>query len=990
MSMVKNIFFLLLLVLSNSVDAQRTSAHLPGQVIVSLQPGANPDALLNRICTSQDRVRKMADIEEISADLNLWLLKFNPDRYDENELLLSLRNFSGVKLAQFNHIVEDRLLPNDPQYDKQWQWSNNGSGGGLAGADTKAELAWNFSTGGISTQGDTIVVAVIDSGIDLNHEDLKDNIWYNIHEIPGNGIDDDGNGYADDYRGWNVQEKNDNTQSSLSNDHGVMVSGVIGAKGNNSKGVTGVNWNVKIMTVRANSSSWLLDNSEVNVISAYAYILKMRKLYNQTNGQKGAFVVATNASWGADEAKPEDSPIWCNFYDTLGYYGILNCGATTNNNINVDVRGDLPTTCPSDYLIAVQASNNTDINVSSGYGKINIDIAAPGTGILTTGVGSTYKNGTGTSFAAPMVTGTIGLMYSVPGKLIDLSKNYPSEAALLLKKAILGGADVITALQNQNATGGRLNIFRAIKNLNNLASKCTPPVNVKVDSISDNSIRVNYDVLPEITKVNIYYKVLSSTNWMKVENISAPFSISNLQKCSSYQYFLEYFCSTDSVKSDISNFQTKGCCEIPILSSNRSDTSSISLNWTAVVGIQRYELRFLNKGKWDTIPVYTNGLRLNNLLPCTEYEMQVRAVCDTIFPQNFVFSSTLRVKTTGCGACVDNSYCIPKAIANFEWIRTVKVNTLTNTTAGSTEGYKDYPSKTTSLSRGNEYDVSFAPAYSFSPTNVYFRVWIDYNQDGILDNETELVFDKKRTVSDTIESGKISIPWSAKVGLTRMRVGMKAILANDSIAPFSPCEKGLVNSFFGEFEDYCVTIEPGFVPCPVLENPRFQLSSGSILVKWDTLSGALGYEVYYKKKNLSDWNKSVVLNPFFTLSAGDCEDYELRFKTICENDQSDFSRIFAVKSNCTAAADLSNNELIEIFPNPFSDHIFIKLLSTSEKNFEIELLNFIGQSLAHTEGNSSAIGIVHQWKPELELAPGVYFLKLRLGQKITIYKMLKI
>ncbi len=989
-SMLKKIFLFFVLTHCVSVHAQNFPDHVPGQIILCLQPGSTPEFLHTIIPSISGRYEPIA-IEEISADQRLWLLKFDTGVFNENNLLRLVRSIPKVKVAQFNHRIRDRKIPNDPQYSKQWQWKNNGIGGGIAGADTRAELVWNVTTGGVTSNGDTIVVAVIDSGIDLNHEDLRDNIWYNRLEIPGNNIDDDANGYIDDFRGWNVQEKNDNTQSSLSNDHGVLVSGVVGAKGNNSKGVTGVNWNVKILTVRANNSSWLLDNSEVNVIAAYAYILKMRKLYNQTNGQKGAFVVATNASWGADEAKPEDSPIWCNFYDTLGHYGILNCGATTNNSINVDIRGDLPTTCPSDYLIAVQASNNSDLNISSGFGKINIDLAAPGVGILSTGIGNNYKTGSGTSFATPMVAGTIGLLYSVPGKLPELSRNYPSEAALLVKKTIMEGVDQIVALQDQNATGGRLNIFKAVNTLSNYTSKCSPPVNVQVNSVSDKVAVLVYDITPETKKVNLYYKTAISSVWTKSTDIKSPFQIAGLQMCQEYQFQLEYFCDSDSVKSPTYNFSTKGCCEIPVLSLETLGNSSVSLIWTDVIGTQRYDLRVQKNGIWDTISVRSNSAIIQGLKSCSVVDVQVRAVCDTSNVQIFAFSSTLRIKTSGCGACVDNSYCVPRGVSSFEWIKEVKINTLSNTSSGSANGYDEFPSKTTTLSRGQQYQLLLSPAYSFSPTSVYFRVWIDYNQDGILDNVNELAFDKMRTVSDTVESGVIAIPWSANTGVTRLRVGMRAILATDSLAPFSPCERGLVKSFFGEFEDYCVTIEPGYTPCPAVNNVSFIISSNSIKLKWDTLSGALGYEVNYKKKAVSDWNRMVVLKSDFIFPAPDCEEYEVRLKTICESDQSEFSKVFTVKSNCTALFEQSENLQIILAPNPFSDHIIAQVNVPEARIIKLELLDIFGRLLNQTQLRIDELGeSTFMWKPDVDLDPSLYLVRCTIDNRSTVFKMIKI
>jgi subtilisin family serine protease len=140
----------------------------------------------------------------------------------------------------------------------------------------------------------------------------------------------------------------------------------------------------------------------------------MRRLYNETDGEKGAFVVATNASWGINGGEPADSPLWCAMYDSLGAQGVLNCGATANNNVDVDVVGDLPTACPSDFMISVTATNIDDMRTFSAYGATTIDVGAPGDNVYTTSISGGYGTTSGTSFASPLTAGVIGLLYSAP------------------------------------------------------------------------------------------------------------------------------------------------------------------------------------------------------------------------------------------------------------------------------------------------------------------------------------------------------------------------------------------------------------------------------------------------------------------------------------------------------------------------------------------------------------------------------------------------
>lgn len=226
----------------------------------------------------------------VSKSMNIWLLETEaPDL----QMQAWARQFPEIIQIQKNLALQSRngLEPNDPLYPLQWQYKNTGANGGLSGADLQAPAAWGITTGGVTAAGDTIVVAVIDNGINPAHADLASNLWKNRAEIPNDGIDNDQNGYVDDYAGWNVFSSNDQIQGSTTL-HGSAVSGIIGASGNNGTGISGVNWNVKMMFVAAG-------NTLAEALAAYDYVIQARSRYNETNGASGAFVVAVNASWGS-------------------------------------------------------------------------------------------------------------------------------------------------------------------------------------------------------------------------------------------------------------------------------------------------------------------------------------------------------------------------------------------------------------------------------------------------------------------------------------------------------------------------------------------------------------------------------------------------------------------------------------------------------------------------------------------------------------------
>lgn len=436
--------------LSFSVFSQSDETpYLEGELLVMMEKGESIHSLINQFSYVNNIPTGILIERELSKLSNIHHLKFDPQSINDKQLLELIRDFSTVRAAQFNHFVQERLLPNDPDIGTQWHHVDGSDN------DIDSDLAWDITTGGTTANGDDIVVCVIEGGgSNYNHTDIIDNHWTNQNEIDGNGVDDDGNGFIDDVNGWNSGTGNDNIAAG---NHGAQVSGMIGAKGDNNQGGSGVNWDVKIMQVD------MAGISESNVIAAYNYPYTMRNLYNTTNGANGAFVVATNASWGIDNGDPANYPLWCAYYDDLGSVGLLNCGATANNNVNIDVVGDMPTGCGSDYMIAVTATNSSDVRTFSGYGATTIDLGAPGEAVWLPTGGSGYGSTSGTSFASPCVAGGIALMYSAPcPDIAALALTNPQAAADQMRLHLLNGVDVVPNLVGECVTGGRLNVRNSI------------------------------------------------------------------------------------------------------------------------------------------------------------------------------------------------------------------------------------------------------------------------------------------------------------------------------------------------------------------------------------------------------------------------------------------------------------------------------------------------------------------------------------------------
>ncbi len=440
-------FFLYVAAAQSQAVASRDAAapdRRKGELLLQLTADATIDGVLADINRNHDF--RLEPQNSPAPDWRMYTVHFEErDNAHAAAVLKAVQRAPGVGTVQLNYRAEDRNIPNDADWIKQENMRL-----------IKAQQAWDITTGGLTPRGDTIVVAVLEKGLIRTHPDLAPNLWRNYREIPDNKIDDDKNGYTDDYLGWDARNQGSGPGNSSS--HGTSVTGIIGARGNNNTGVTGVNWNIKMMT---------LTNVEYEdeIIASYYYVNQWRKRYNATNGREGAFVVATNASFGLDFKKAENHPLWCAVYDSLGRNGVLNVASTSNRDIDVDVQGDMPTTCTSEFLITTTSVVvSTDQRSAAGYGSKSIDMGAPGTGTHTTingtGTGS-YGNFGGTSAAAPHITGTAGLLYSLGcPTLTENALTAPTETTRRMRDLILENVAPNTSLRNITVTGGRLDLGR--------------------------------------------------------------------------------------------------------------------------------------------------------------------------------------------------------------------------------------------------------------------------------------------------------------------------------------------------------------------------------------------------------------------------------------------------------------------------------------------------------------------------------------------------
>ena len=987
---MKKLLFLLftLFALNATLFAQKNNDHVAGDFLISISQDADIQRIVQRLQTFEGVPTQLKVAEKIADPMNIWRLTFNFNDIDEEEMLYLLRSQPDVRVAQYNHTLEQRAkVPNDSLFAKQWQWNNTGQTGGKKDADVDAPEAWEITTGGLTSSGDTIVVAVIDDGTDPTHPDLVQNLWRNNQEIPNNKIDDDGNGYVDDYLGWNHALKNDKISGG---NHGVNVNGMIGARGNNKQGVSGINWNVKIMNITPFPSS----TNEATVIAAYSYAYTMRKIYNQSKGKKGAFVVATNLSWGKDYGQPADAPIWCAFYDTLGTVGILSVAATNNSVVDIDAVSDLPTACPSDFMLSVLNTNASDGN-ASGYGQKTIDIGAPGSSIYTTAANGKFTNTSGTSFASPLVAGIVALAYSSPCAFLPKqAQKDPAQTALNIKKYIIESADAVAALSKLNVAGGRANAFNTLQTVAAYCSSCVAP-SLEKQVVNGTTIKVDWSLPDSVINVNIRWKATSATTWKQFDKKAGTFTLDSLLKNTDYEVQFQSNCA-NNIKSAWSKsfvIKTSGGCEVPVVGFSNFTKTSIDVEWDAVTTVKSYDVRYRKIGTtgYTTVSATKSPFTITPLDSCASYEIQMRTVCDAT--TTTAWSTAKVVKTYGCGTCLDLPYCkVATFSATFEYIKKVKFNTINKTSSGSANGYGNYvgDAKKTQVLTGSSYDLQLIAGFSSPafPSNVYFRTWIDYNQDGVFDPNDELVYDAGKTVTTDTLNGIVNIPWDAKEGNTRMRVGMRAVFGG--ALTISPCDS---LKAYGEFEDYCINIVSGFKACGKIKNLNLSVQAGETSISWDTIPGAISYNVRYRKFGDMDWKVENTAKKFFKINGTQpCVKYEIEVRTICMNDISDFSDT-KVAEYCPVATKETDQSLtlLNVYPVPFSNALFTAFILQESSNVKIEIFNAAGQKMT-TQNYENLAASRHEYRiNEVEnWATGLYWIKISTAKGNTMKKIMKI
>ncbi|MFQ5444138.1 MAG: S8 family serine peptidase, partial [Nitrospinales bacterium] len=349
------------------------------------------------------------------------------------EICKTLEASGMVEYAEPDYEYQLDLTPDDTFFGLQWNLHNTGQSGGTVDADIDAPEAWDIQTGDGS-----VIVGTIDTGVDYNHVDLAANMWINTGEIASNGIDDDGNGYIDDIHGINsINGVGDPLDD---HNHGTHVAGILGAVGNNSLGVAGVNHNVKIIACKFLDSGGSGFTSDA--IECLAYFKDMKDNH-------GWNIQVINASWGGGAF----STALKTAIESAGDSGMLFVASAGNTGANNDSTDHYPSDYTSENIIAVANTDRNDsLQALSNFGATSVDLGAPGSDIPSTLIGNNYGFGTGTSMAAPHVAGAAALVWA----------NKPSLIKEEVKHLILTSVDPIPALSGITVTGGRLNLNKAL------------------------------------------------------------------------------------------------------------------------------------------------------------------------------------------------------------------------------------------------------------------------------------------------------------------------------------------------------------------------------------------------------------------------------------------------------------------------------------------------------------------------------------------------
>jgi subtilisin family serine protease len=431
---------------TSPVAPKRSNSEKEPEVLVKFRPGVTFSDIKKLAEKNNDRIED--EIETVKGlysidDLDNLDAKKVAEQYSQLtdlvvyaepnfEIRLSDPANVSAPVSDFDATEYEPNMPNDPMFAEQWALNNTGQNGGKEKAHVDALKAW------LKTRGsDKVVVAVLDTGVDYTHGDLLSNVWFRPDNVPQ--YTDDELGTFNDEKGFNAT---DNIADPMDdNGHGTHCAGIIGAEGNNDKGIAGINWNVQIMPLKFLGRGGF--GSTKDAIEAINYAVDRK--------QKGVNVRVISASWGSTQySKALEDAI-----RAAGEAGILFVAAAGNDGSSNDRRPHYPSNYDLPNVISVAAMDRSDQMASfSNFGVKTVHIAAPGKDILSTWLNDQYREASGTSMATPYVSGAAALVLaSEPTLTVDK-----------LRERLLKSVDKLDNLAGKIESGGRLNAAKALGN----------------------------------------------------------------------------------------------------------------------------------------------------------------------------------------------------------------------------------------------------------------------------------------------------------------------------------------------------------------------------------------------------------------------------------------------------------------------------------------------------------------------------------------------
>lgn len=516
--------------------------------------------------------------------------------------------------------------------------------------------------------------------------------------------------------------------------------------------------------------------------------------------------------------------------------------------------------------------------------------------------------------------------------------------------------------------------------------RCPVPKLLHVSNVIDTSAIVHWMVSDSVILVDLQWRESGTTDWTLAIDVQSPFTLTDLDPCTVYEIRLRAFCNgSDSDFSPMIEFETDACCRIPtyvhVISAT---TTSATIGWDNVSFAFSHQVRYRAVGdaEWIDLESTTNAITIPSLEECTAYEIQVGSQCDLeVTP----YSSSLRFQTVNCGACTDVLYCDAAADdATTEWIDSVSFGALRLRT-GNNAGYLLNNTLATGIERKRVYSFHVTPAATFPGATFFLRMWIDFNQDGSFTDSTELLVDPVDAITIDGWSQQLVISDTVQLGMTRMRIALKSAIGLDTIRP-----SGCGNFLFGEVEDYCISIDD---VCPEVQPFLESHTETSAVISWPGIEESVVFVYRYREINETDFSEPELTQDTIIEISGleKCKEYLLQTLNVCVQDTSSWLDFYFETTCPNAVRDVLPVAVdVNVFPNPFNDHLTLTLQSLVSGKATLRLFDIMGHELIQrplvlVQDEEQIV----RFDALNDLHHGIYLLSLDIGNRRQIFKVVK-